>query len=263
MTRMSVLKAAEFLAWARRSGAPGGDLPADLAPADIEQGYAIQVEAARLRRAGTAGYKVGLTSAEAQQATGASAPIAGRLALADIRRGPANIALPQKHLRIVEAEFVFEIGRRIGAENLPLREACIHEHIRTVYAGIEICNSRLSAEDPPLPAVIADNSYADLLVIGDAISNWRAELEKDVSVVLSRRCGAAIHGSSGRVLGSPARSVVWLANWLASRGESLECGDFIASGSCTGMTPVAPTDSVVATFGDAARASVQFESTLG
>lgn len=260
MIRLRVHKAAEFLMWSRCAGLAGRDLPADLTPVDIEEGYAIQAAVAKLRAMSTAGYKVGLTNAESQRANGVCEPIAGRLASPDILRSPARIELPAKHLRIVEAEFVFEIGRGISAADLPIGEANIRDYIRAVHSGIEICNSRLSAQEAPLPCVIADNSNADLLVIGEPLANWPAALERDIPVVLSRRSGRPVHGSSGRVLGSPLKALIWLANWLASRGERLECGDLVASGSCTGMTEVAPEDCVIGAFGQAAQVSVEFQS---
>lgn len=260
MNRIRVHKAAEFLMWSRCAGMTGRDLPGEIAPVDIEEGYAIQAAAAKLRALSTVGYKVGLTNAQAQQANGVSEPIAGRLASPDILRSPARVQLPPKHLRIVEAEFVFEIGRSISAADLPIGEANIRDYIRAVHCGIEICNSRLSAQDPPLPCVVADNSNADLLVIGEPVLNWPAAFERDMQVVLSRRSGGPVQGSSSRVLGSPLKSLVWLANWLVSRGGRLECGILVASGSCTGMTEVAPEDCVIAEFGQGAQVSVDFQS---
>ena len=261
MTRLSILKAAEFLLWSRRSGAGPGDLPRELEPADLEHGYAIQLETAKLRGQPVAGYKVGLTHPAAQQAAGVSAPIAGRLAAGDIVRGPGPIQLAPQHLRIVEAELVFEIGRTLSESDLPIREQTLRESVSAVYAGLELCNSRLSAADPPLPSVVADNSNADLLIIGEPLPDWQTKLRGELPVQLTRRSGDPVHGSSLRVLGSPLKSVIWLAGWLLSRGERLEPGALIASGSCTGMTEIARNDAVTAVFGDAAKVAAEFKST--
>lgn len=261
MTRMNVLKAAEFLLWSRRSGASPRDLPRELEPSDLETGYAIQLETMRLRGHPIAGYKVGLTNVAAQQAAGVSAPIAGRLAPSDIIRGPALLKLAPHHLRIVEAELVFEIGHTLSQAHVPLREQTLRESISAVYAGIELCNSRLSAADPPLASVVADNSNADLLIVGEALEDWQAALRAELPVSLTRRSGKPVYGSSLRVLGAPLKSLLWLANWLISRGERLEAGSLIASGSCTGMTEIADNDTVTAQFGDSARVTAEFKST--
>ncbi len=261
MIRLNVLKAAEFLLWSRRYGAAPRDLPRELEPADLEDAYAIQLETAKLRGQRVAGYKIGLTSPLAQQSAGVSAPIAGRLARGDIIRAPESIELPSQHLRIVEAELVFEIGRTLSEANLPIREQTLRESVGAVYAGIELCNSRLIAADPPLASVVADNSNADLLILGEPLPDWQAALRGELPVLLSCRSGDPVHGSSLRVLGSPLKSVIWLANWLLSRGERLEPGCLIASGSCTGMTEIARNDAVIAIFGGIARVTADFKTT--
>lgn len=259
MTAVSITKAAELFSWSRRVGAPIRILAADLLPKTLEQAYEIQIATFRLRGMGIAGFKIGLTNVEAQRSAAAAAPIAGRLASADILRSPARIALPPDHLRIVEAEVVFEVGCAISADDAPLSEADVHHCLRGAYAGIEICNSRLSgSEDASLPAIVADNGNADRLVVGDRLEDWSIEALADLPVTLTCRGRPAIHGTTRRVLGHPVRAVTWLANWLGARGEGLKAGDLIASGSCTGMTEVARDDSVVAAFDGGARVAVDF-----
>ncbi len=189
-----------------------------------------------------------------------SVPIAGRLLPTDIVRGAGPIKLPPQHLRIVEAELIFEIGRTLSDSDLPIREQTLRENVRAVYAGIELCNSRLSAADPPLPSVVADNSNADLLIIGEPLPDWQMKLRAELPVRLTRRSGDPVHGSSLRVLGDPLKSVLWLAGWLLSRGERLEAGSLIASGSCTGMTEIAPSDTVTAVFGETVKVLGEFKS---
>jgi 2-keto-4-pentenoate hydratase len=260
MTRLSVLKAAEYLLWSRRSGAAPRDLPGELEPADLEHGYAIQLETVKLRGEPVAGYKIGLTHPAAQQAAGVSAPIAGRLAPSDIVREAGTIRLAPQHLRIVEAELVFEIGRTLSESDLPVREQTLRDSVSAVYAGIELCNSRLSAADPPLPSIVADNGNADRLIIGEPLADWQARLRAELPVLLTRGSGEPVHGSSLRVLGSPLKAVLWLANWLISRGERLQAGALVASGSCTGMTEIARNDVVTAVFGGTAKVTAEFKS---
>lgn len=262
MTTISITKAAELFSWSRRAGVPIRSLPADLLPNTLEQAYDIQLATFRLRGMGTAGFKIGLTNVEAQRASGVAAPIAGRLASADILRGPARIAVARDHLRIVEAEVVFEVGCAFPTGDVPLSDADAYRRLRAAYAGMEICNSRLSgSEDAPLPAIVADNSNADLLVVGDRLADWSFEALADLPVILTRRGQPAIEGTTRRVLGHPLKAVTWLASWLGARGEGLKAGDLISSGSCTGMTAVARDDAVTATFGGGARVAVDFIET--
>ena len=64
--------------------------------------------------------------------------------------------------------------------------------------------------------------------------------------------------STALVLGTPLRSLTWLANWLAQRGTGLKRGQFVASGSCTGMNELAPMAVATASFGGLAEVTVKF-----
>jgi len=259
MTPMDTSKAAELLAWARRGRARVQGFPTNQTPRNVAEGYSIQVAAARLRGPDVAAFKIGVTSAESQRALGTAEPIAGRLAASDLLRSPARIALPEKHLHVVEAEVVFEIGRDLPAARRPFNEAAVCESIRGAFAGIEICNSRFSNGDElSLAHLVADNSNADLLVVGDRIASWPAGDFANLSIVLTCGSGTPVVGSPARVLGHPVRALAWLANWLAARGEGLQRGQLVASGTCTGIVEAAPSDVVIATFGTQARVSVEF-----
>jgi 2-keto-4-pentenoate hydratase len=60
-------------------------------------------------------------------------------------------------------------------------------------------------------------------------------------------CEAA-RGTGAAVLGDPLRALVLLANNPPPHGPGLRRGDFVTTGSLTGMTPVAPGASAVADF---------------
>jgi 2-keto-4-pentenoate hydratase len=126
------------------------------------------------------------------------------------------------------------------------------------YAGIEVCASRFTSDDLSLAHVIADNSNAESLVIGEALPSTLISNLDDMPVTLSRRGLDDVQGSTGNVLGQPLQSVTWLANWLALQGEGLRRGQLIASGSCTGMVEARTDDLVIARFGTHAQVFVEF-----
>ena len=226
-------------------------------PHDLREAYDIQCAAFALRNSPVAAYKVGLTNLAAQQAMGAREPIVGRLAADDLIRSPARIHA-SRHLRIVEAELVFEIGKGLVGLSTPYSRSDVLSTIANVYAGIEICNSRFGPEDVSLLHLVADNSNADRLVLGDRLSGLLAVDLTDLPVTLVREGKPVVSGSSAKVLGDPIASVIWLANWLASRGETLQRGQFVASGSCTGVTELDIGEMVVARFGEFGTAQAEF-----
>ncbi len=224
---------------------------------DLRDAYGIQRAAFALRNSPVAAYKVGLTNVNVQQAMGAREPIVGCLATDDIIRSPACIHI-SRHLRIVEAELVFEIGKDLSGLSAPYSRFDVVSAIENVYAGIEICNSRFGPEDVSLPYLVADNSNADHLVLGSRLRGLRAVDLTDLPVTLTFQGRSVVSGSSAKVLGDPIASVIWLANWLASRGETLKRGQFVASGSCTGVTELDIGEMVVARFGEFGTAQAVF-----
>ena len=226
-------------------------------PHDLRESYDIQCAAFALRNSPVAAYKVGLTNVAVQQAVGARDPIVGRLAADDLYQSPARIHV-SRHLRIVEAELVFEIGKDLSGVSAPYSRSHVVSAIANVYAGIEICNSRFGPEDVSLQHLVADNSNADCLVLGDRLSGLRAVDLTDLPVTLVSEGKPVVSGSSAKVLGDPVASVIWLANWLASRGETLKREQFVASGSCTGVTELDTGEMVVARFGEFGTAQAVF-----
>jgi 2-keto-4-pentenoate hydratase len=252
-------RAAELLRWSRKSHTRLQGLPPDLMPGDLHEAYAIQSAVALSRPMPHAGFKLGLTNEDAQRAADTFAPIVGRLGALDILRSHATIELPESHLRIVEAEVIFELGIDLPAGYAPYSEQRVLASLSRVYAGIELCNTRFEESgEPSLARVVADNSNADLIVVGDALSERDVDSLANLSVTLKRRGQPDVSGSTGNVLGNPLRAVTWLANWLARRGEGLRRGQLVSSGSCTGMTRVAVEDSVIATFGSGAQVCAEF-----
>jgi len=258
---MSVLRVkdcSEYLIECRRTRLRPREFPADVAPRDLDEAYRVQLAVAR-HRGITIGFKVGITSVEAQRATGATAPIVGRLVPQDILWGRQSIELGEQHLRIAEAEVVFEIGEDLSCARAPFSRERIANSVSGAFAGIEICNSRFSDVDAvPLADVVADNSNADLLVVGQRLSDADMQSLANLPVTLARAGEVVATGSTAKVLGHPLASLTWLANWLAARGEGLKRGQLVASGSCTGITEFAASDVLVATFGNDTAVAAEF-----
>ena len=256
LTLTNATQAAQLLLRARRTGIPLEGLPMKFRPADIAAGYAIQRMAARLQGVDIAGFKVGLTNLRAQRAAGITEPIVGRLTGADVRRSPARLYVAER--RIVEAEVIFEVAHDLPARQAPFTSEQVAQALGAAYAGIEVCASRFTSDDLSIAHVIADNSNAEFLVVGETFPLSVIPQLIDLPVSLSMRGQDEVQGSTANVLGQPLLSVTWLANWLAQEGEGLERGQLIASGSCTGMVEAATDDLVVARFGNYAQAIVEF-----
>lgn len=243
---------------ARRSGVPLDSAALDGPAWTIDDAYTVQEISAALSGAQVAGYKIGLTSPGAQQSMAATAPIAGYLDRGRILHSPARAAV-SRHLRVVEAEVVVVIGQDLLPRHSPFTQADLAGVISAPHAGIEICNSRFVSDEVPLPYLVADNGFADLMVIGDRL-DVPVDALHQLTVRLQRSRGADIDGATDRIDGGPLAAVTWLANHLAERGRHLRAGQIVATGSCTGITILDADEGVVATFTyqEAVRGSASF-----
>ena len=237
-----------------QSPAFGGTL---VEPAGLDLGYATQDRVWRLRQARLGGYKLGLTTLKAQTVMGVSAPVAGRLADTDLIRGQVALAVRPGHLRIIEAELLFELGHDLEGPSGSITPDDIFAATRAFHAGIEICDARLFPDDDAtLAQIVADNVYADKVVIGERLTVTALEDLNDIEVHLGGAGQPVITGSTAQVLGNPAIAVAWLANHLAALGGPLRAGMVIASGSCTGMVEAPLGTTMRADFAGRATATV-------
>ena len=231
---------------------------------DLETAYAIQrvfVELRRARLGGErAGYKVALTSPEAQAALKATEPASGELLRSDVRPSGSEIDLDAMFSPLIEVEVMFRIVRELSLS------ASFEEVVASceVAAGLECPDGRyqrwFGGDFPALSKydVISDNCLAGVVVVSNA---WIPASEIDLSATTAELSidGVAISSGPGTdVLGNPVNSITWLSQQLAGRGQVLTAGAVVSSGTYT--SPIlARVGAVVADFGhQLGRVSVQF-----
>lgn len=232
--------------------------PAD-AMIDLPQAYAIQASIFADAAQPIAGWKIGLTGDAPRAAMGADAPVSGRLAQADILVSPA-IAPISAGDHYVEAELVVRFGTALPARDAPFTAVQVAAAIDAVHVGIELVTSRFAPDDLPLGLLIADNCMADRLVIGDKIADgWQAQFA-DMVMALEGPGDDSRTGTTAAVMGDPLLAITWLANWLADNDMPLQAGQWVSSGTCTGVKPAAVGDRVRADLAGLGSATVEFTS---
>jgi 2-keto-4-pentenoate hydratase len=210
----------------------------DLATAYAVQQTFVERRAARLGSQ-LAGYKVALTSPEAQAALKADEPASGQLLQADVRPSGAEIDLAAMFTPLIEVEAMF----RVVADLPPAASFAQVAASCEVTAGLEFPDGRWQrwfGGDFPVVTrydVVADDCLAGLIVVGDSwiaadaldLASTAADLLIDGSQISS--------GPATDVLGNPVNAVVWLSGQLAARGEILRKGIVISSGTYTSPIP--------------------------
>jgi len=241
--------AAHLLLEARRSHQTIDSLPDSCRPLSVEDGYAVQDALVALSGARVVGWKLGATTAYWQKRASLSEPMAGRLLEPHVHHGSAVLRGADFHLRMVECELGFVLGRDLPQRAEPYSRAEVEAAVGTVHGCIEVADTRYTRGlHIDSPSLIADNVLAGAYVIGPPLYEPGLDLaEHPVKVWVD---GALVNEGKGEHTGGhPILPLVWLANDRRKRGDGLRAGMLVSTGSATGAYRSPPTAAIVADYG--------------
>jgi 2-keto-4-pentenoate hydratase len=250
------------LALRAASRAPYVPIPCPSESPGLEEAYAIQRNLSACSALPVAAWKLGLTGNGAREAFGADEPTVGRLCSSAISLNWDKVAFVGPKM-YAEAELVFELGQDLPVQEEPYTRADLCSALSGVYAGIEIVRSRFATSNRSLPLLIADNSSAHGLVLGEKLSARWDDRFADLHVTLARNAESPVQGSTAHVLDNPLSALVWLANWLRKHENyALKREQLIASGTCTGVTEICAGDTIAARFDGTLAAGVSLRAPI-
>ena len=248
-----LLEATNLLLDARRTGTTIADLPPLLQPTSLEEAFWVQSQLI-LSFGEVGGWKVGAPSPDAT-------PLCAPMPASWIAGNASTLAAPHFRFRGLEAEVAFLLGSDLPARIKAYTEEEILGAIQSCHPAIEILESGLT--DPTSPSTNRLSQIADLqmhggFVYGPAYPDWRTvDFGKErvslavVGVVRVERIGSNTSGNLMRLL-------PWLANEAATRTGGLRAGQWITTGSWTGVERAASGQVVDATFDHLGRVSCLF-----
>jgi 2-keto-4-pentenoate hydratase len=234
-------RAGEWLFEAHRSRAQFAPMPADLAPRDMEEAYAIQSEFVGMRAATlgqVTGYKIALTTPAMRAMVGLKDSVAGdMLEKSIVRNRPgarAQVSAADYVRLIVEFEIGVEMAEDLPAIGAPYTRESVAKSVAALMPALELADDR-NADYKILPGralmLIADNAWNEGAVLGEPVKDWQgidlAALQ-GVASINGKNVGTG-HGRD--VMGHPLDALAWLANHLAARGLGLWRGDVVITGS--------------------------------
>lgn len=211
---------------------------------------AFQMATVRALGGEACGYKIGATSVEVQQLLNCRIPIYAPILREDVLPSGATFRIPAGLLGI-ECEFGFRMGHDFPISAKISDIAALRSAIAECFVSLEIVGRRVDT-DVPLNEVssIADYALDVAVVRGNPIHNWERQ---DLAVMPVRAVldGVTVaSGTGAMVLGHPLNALLWLAEALNKRGDQLRSGEIILTGTCTGVTKVAPGQSFSGYFAD-------------
>lgn len=237
MVADKISRAATLLAEAHRSGRKLPGLPAQDAPADAGEAWAIQRAVLALRGVDIGGFKAAVPPG--QPGFGAIMPASG------LRASPAALHLKPGETIGIEAEIAFRATRDIPAGTS--REDLLASVV--AFPAIELVSSRYAeGAEPSHAARVADNFSNGGFVSGPDAPGWRGLDLSNLHVHL--RIGDAVIADrrGGNPAGDPVTPLLWLIGFLPLVGLSLKAGHVVTTGSCTGLAQAAAGQRVVARF---------------
>ncbi|MGI5131880.1 2-keto-4-pentenoate hydratase [Pseudonocardia sp. CA-107938] len=250
---MSSTDACAELIWqAWTTGERMAALPAEIRPADADAAWRAQ-RALDQRAGHRYGWKIAATSLAGQAHIAVDGPLPGPL-YERFRHEPGDV-LPSHdlHMRVVEAEFAFRMGRDVPAG------ADVVDAVAALHLAVEIPDSRFTDfVAVGGPSLLADAACAGRFVLGPEVAGWQADDLAARATTISVNGEPAAHGSGSAVLGHPLAALRWLADDLAARGETLRAGDIVTTGTTTAPPTIAAGDTVRADFGDYGAVELSF-----
>ena len=220
---------------------------------DEVSAYRLQARALELSGLPIVGWKIGATNPKAQAMLATDRPFYGPIPARGLMASATSLqAVPGISGAEVEVAFIL-------SEDLPRRESAYGEEeiLRAIAAAhpvIEIIGLRQRVEGPASAwRVAADFGGNVALVHGPPIDGWR-DL---AATAIEARClvdgELQGQGTGDMVLGGPLRSLAWLAD----NGPGLQAGQWVSTGTITGLAPVAADNHIVGDFGALGRVELR------
>ncbi|MFC3721968.1 2-keto-4-pentenoate hydratase [Neoaquamicrobium sediminum] len=216
----------------------------------LDQAYAVQRRTIEKLGLEPIGWKVGSTNPLSQMRRGITEPVYGRLLSRWAFQAGDKLTLNDFIDPCLEVEFAFRIGADLDARTRPLSARRITDAIESIVLAVEIADGRITNwRDCDGPSSVADNVAHGAFVLGQEIDRTFRDKLAAVETSLLVDSLPVASGAGAAVLGDPLRSIVWLANAVASHGEFLRAGDVVLSGTTTGVTQLLGGSTVTARFG--------------
>ena len=229
-------RAARTLLEARRTGNLLDAMPPDAMPRTVDEGYAIQQAVTEQWPDRVAGWKIGATSKEIQALFGISEPIYGPVFAKTVFDSPVRVAAGDFPHRLIETEFAFRFARDLPARSTAYTRDEIIEAIDALLPSFEIVNPRFaSVPAKNIPLFVADFCANGGAVLGEPIANWRTLDLTLAGASLAIDGVERQRGTGALSLGDPIKALEWFVDAFSKRGQTLRTGQFVMTGTMTGL----------------------------
>lgn len=226
----------------------------------LEDAYKVQwLNAARSVKAGArvVGYKIGLTSREAQKHFGLTHPDYGHLFPSMWVPEDGEIEVTELIQPKIEGEIAFVLGKDLKGPGITVVDAM--NAVDYALASMEIVDSRIVNWKISAADTIADNGSSARYVLAGVPCRVRDVDLSTKGMALSKNGDVCVTGSGAAVMGNPLNALAFLANELGKQDKAILAGEVVLSGSLSGMLDVAAGDFFTCEIGGMGRCTVRFK----
>lgn len=248
MSDGNIEKAGQYQAEAYLGGESLDLMLQDFAPTTQDEAYLVQrnfIDRLSRTKGSLGGYKIAYTSAVMREARGISDPCAGLIFASTISSAPAELKATDYVKLAIECEVGVRLVSEVPATGAPYTRVSIAPHIESLMTAFEIVDMRPAnapeGADLAVSSIVTNISGAGA-VLGPEVKDWQGidlAASRGTMSINGKQVGEG-HGSD--VMGHPLEALVWLANNLAARGESMPAGAIVITGSIIPPTPLGSGD---------------------
>lgn len=234
--------AARWIADQHAARATYENLPADLAPATVEEAYAAQDALHRLwepRLGPLAGRKIATTTKVMQALMGIDHPCGGGIFSACVHAAPATLNAADYTSLMLEFELAVRLSSDLPRNAEPWTRETVISAVGAVIPAFELIEDRRAVyKETRALSLICDNAWNAGIVLGRAAPRPAGNLDKIPGRLVITRASdrSEIEVKTGAT-DDPMGALAWVANLAASRGKPLKAGQVVITGSVIATLP--------------------------
>jgi 2-keto-4-pentenoate hydratase len=229
-------------------------MPAECRPADADSAIAIQNRVTQLLGETVGGWKASVPSKD-RTVVG---PIYARTI---VFQGPDCPAFVEHGKTLIEPEIAFVMARGLPPRSVEYSEDEVRSAVRSAHLALELLASRYAeSEELEFPEKLADGLSNFGLYLGPQLQDAHTRELGAFPVTISGASGMLVSKEGKHPDGHPLKPLHWLANFLSSRGQGLESGQAVTTGSYAGAIEVPAGEPLRITFGDLGQMAVELRA---
>jgi len=239
--------AAQHLVAARHAGAPGPLLPDAFRPENVDTALAIQHRVADLLGETIGGWKCALPPPDRV--------IVAPIFASTIREDGAPYRVVGGPIVRIEPEIAFVLARDLPGRARPYDQNDVRGAIREVRIVLEVLGCRYA--EPARASkfeLLADGQFNQGLCVGPVVPDGLNVPLETLALSFEGALNRTIDGRHPD--GDPLKPLIWLVNFLASRGDGARAGQIVTTGSYAGAIDVPIGDVLTVHFGELGSLSV-------